>query len=148
MSKNVKLHPLYAQEYWKIHAFFKDDPTIEVSECDSENKSCEIYVEDPLKAKYLREVIKTNDLKVEIICSEEELSLEEKIDYVCQDNPLYSHFECDDTYKRGALMFAYKPCHWFSDDFFSPTGHTAVMPYQLAKDIFVGGVNFQTDIVE
>lgn len=147
---NVTLHPLYAEEYWKLVAFFKDDPTIEVGEIDAETKTCTIVCDDPLKALYLGSILDTNELKVKVETTGEVIPTCEVVDYVCKDNPHYhelltnSRKETDGT-RFEALMFEPDCMHYFSDDFFSPTGHTAITARDLARDIFVNtGLNYQT----
>lgn len=148
---SLTLHPLWAQEYWKIKAFFEEDPTIEVSEVKTVNNehSCTITVDDAKKALYLAELINTVELEVRI---EDGFTNNEKIAYICKDNPnFHALTEVTDpdtgAIRYAALEFEPKCMHWYSDDFFSPTGHTAILPYQLAKDIFYHrGVNFQTNL--
>ena len=155
-TTNPELHPGYAEEYWRLVAFFEDDPTIEVGECDSKNQSCKIYTADPVKAEYLRAMIDTAFLDVEVICDEEDVEPSEEIlAYICKDNP---HFSCLYNNKENAedenapmykaAMFKPDCMHYFSDDMFSPSGHTAITARDLAKSIFYNhGINFQTDFI-
>ena len=149
LEENFKTHPLWAEEYWKIRAFFEKDNTVKVSDVYTVNNDhyCVISVEDPKKALYIAELIKTFDLEVRI---EDGLSDNEKLAYICENNPIFHELvEVIDpesgVVKYSALEFEPTCMHWYSDDFFSPTGHTAILPYQLAKEIFNGrGINYQT----
>lgn len=150
-QNDLKLHPLWAQEYWKIKAFFEPDESVLVSDVEEVNGEhfCTITVDDPKKGLYLAELIKTYELEVKI---DDGLTNNEKIAYICKDNPMFHELvevrdPDTDVVKYAACEFEPVCMHWFSDDFFSPTGHTAALPYQLAKDIFYHrGVNFQTHL--
>lgn len=147
-KQELKAHPEYALQYWKLKAFFEDDKTIQISDINDKEKSCTITVEDPLKGMILERVIKPTDLKVNIKYKDILFS-EDMIDYLCKDNPHYDHLEVAEdegvTFIK-ANMFKADVMHYYSDDMFSPTGHTAILPYQIAKMIFKGDLNFQTQL--
>ena len=149
---NPQMHPLYSLEYWKLKAFFEDDETVKVSEINNADKSCKIIVKDLLKKVALENLLATKELTVNIELEGSGIS-EDMVDYLCKDNPKYDHMESFVDRETGtvmlkALMFKAEPMHYFSDDMFSPTGHTAVLPSQLARDLFTESLNFQTLIEE
>lgn len=149
---NLQMHPLYSLEYWKIKAFFEDDPTIEVSDINNADKSCKITVKDLLKKIALDTLLVTKELNVHVELNGSGV-IEDTVDYLCKDNPKYDHMESFVDRETGtvmlkALMFKAESMHYFSDDMFSPTGHTAVLPSQLARDLFTESLNFQTLIEE
>lgn len=149
---NPQMHPLYSLEYWKLKAFFEDDATVRVSEINNTDKSCKIIVKDMLKKVALENLLVTKELTVNIELEGSGIS-EDMVDYLCKDNSKYDHMESfvdreTETVMLKALMFKAEPMHYFSDDMFSPTGHTAVLPSQLARDLFTESLNFQTLIEE
>lgn len=152
MEKPIEAHPMWANEYWMLKAFFEKDPTIEVGDVEQYcgKYTCTIKTEDPRKAEYLREFIDTKELIVNI--SDGVKNNNAKIGYLLKDNPLFHDvIDVIDPDTKTALYSAteFEPIciHWFSDDFFSPTGHTATVPAELAKKLFSGiGLNFQTHI--
>lgn len=160
MSKNtpkdnsVGIHPGYAMEYYKIKAFFEDDPTFKVSELDDVEKACTITVNDTLKGEILKLVLNTKYLKVNVECEQPGPTgiSENMIDYLCRDNPHYDHMEVFDTEEgftmMKALMFKPEVMHWYSDDMFSPSGHSAILPQTLASQIFYENLNYQTLLTE
>ena len=144
--EELKLHPMYAAEYWKLVAFFEDDPTIKVGPIKQEDKSVTITCEDALKASYLRKILNPIELVVNVECDELNDVCEEMIDYVCKDNPLYSGLVENGLFK--ACMFKPICTHYFSDDMFSPTGHTAITARDLAKAVLDNKINYQTDFLD
>ena len=147
---SLETHPQYALEYWQIKAFFEGDETIQISEIDNKTKSCTITVNDLFKEVALEALIKTKDLKVNIILEGDGIS-ENMMDYLLKDNPHYDHLEVFKDEESGiemmkALMFKAEVMHYFSDDMFSPTSHTAILPYQLARELFYENLNYQTEL--
>lgn len=153
MEGKLNAHPLWAEEYWKIKTFFEKDSTVVVGDVVKVNNEhyCVIKTNDPKKTLYLAELIKTKELEVTV---EDGLSNDEKMAYLCKDNPIFSRLvEVTDPetgyVKFSAVEFQPECLHWYSDDFFSPTGHTAILPYQLAKELFHGNrINFQTNLTD
>lgn len=149
-NRSLEAHPLWAKEYWMIKAFFELDPTIEVSDVREEYGShiCTIKTDDPRKAEYLIELLDTEELIIDIDSGIKNTNV--KLGYLCKDNPLFHDvidvIEPDTGFALyTATEFEPMCIHWFSDDFFSPTGHTATLPYLVARRLFSGeGLNIQT----
>mgnify|MGYP003295365722 CR=1 FL=1 len=147
-KKDVKLHPAYAMEYWKLRAFFEDDKTMKISALNDATQSCTITVDDVLKKAALESLLKLDGLKVNVVVSGRGIS-EHTVDYLLKNNPHYDHLEVAE--KEGitwgtANMFKAEVMHYFSDDMFSPSSHTAILPYQLARELMGDSINFQTEI--
>ena len=153
-DKNTKAHPLWAEEYWLLKAFFEDDPTICVGDPDISEIGhyCTITTNDSLKAKYLEELLNLRELIVHIECENEDVTNNQKLGYLCKDNPIFHDvitIRDEDLIKFEAVEFKPICIHYYSDDLSSPTGHTAILPWQLAKALFSGNkINFQTHLEE
>lgn len=150
---NPTLHPLYAMEYWQLKALFQDDPTITIKDIDAKNKTCYITCSTSRKAELLQAFLNPRQLKVVIDVDHTNTStVEDLFDELMADNPLYAGVvtvEGSDGVRYSANEFKPIVTHFFSDDAFSPTGHTAILPQDLARRLFHGaGLNFQTDLTE
>lgn len=151
MPNEANLHPMWAEEYWKLKTFFENDPTVKVG--DVVAKRCTITFNNSQKADYFKQLINLHELSVDVRYEAADISNNEKLAYVCDSNSLYHDYikkEMDDGKPIfEAVEFEPVCTHWFSDDMFSPSGHTAILPWQLAKDLFGGnGINFQTYLTE
>ena len=143
-KKQDNFHPGHIFEYFKLKAFFENDPTIKVGGIDDEHQTCDIFVDDEKKAAILERTLQCKYLKVNVVYNGSKVVCEEDIDYLCKDNPLY---KCLMTMEGGnvkALMFAPEVVPVYTDNFFSPTGYDGYLPTTLAQDLF-GDFNCQTD---
>lgn len=143
-KKQDNFHPGHIFEYYKLKAFFENDPTIRVGEIDDEHQACDIFVDDEKKAALLDRTLQCKYLKVNVIYNGAEVISEEDIDYLCKDNPLYKCLMKMEGDNVKALMFAPVVVPVYTDNFFSPTGYDGYLPTTLAQDLF-GEFNCQID---
>ena len=143
-SKKDNFHPGFVFEYFKLKAFFENDPTIKVGELDNENQCCDIVTDDEKKARILDQALKCKYLKVRVLYDGSDEISEADIDYLCKDNALYKGMLQMEGGNIKALMFAPVVVPVYTDNFFSPTGYDAYLPTTLAQDL-LGDFNCQTE---
>lgn len=141
-SPAVKVHPPYAMEYWKLHAMFDGDPDIVIGELNDSNKSCSISFASSEKADLFESLIHVEYLNIEYEININTEMSEANIAKLFSTNPHFSRLMSveDSPVPYAAVLFKAECMHYFSDDFFSPTGHTAILPETLAVEL-LGGDN-------
>lgn len=144
MSDNVKLHPLYSLEYYKLKALFDGDPDFSISPVNDIEHSCTITVKNPNKACILDNYLRFDALKVNIEVKSD-VGGEKALARLLDTNPYFSTLAGSDDGLMTAVLMKPECIPVYTDDFFSPSGHTAFTADQLVRDIFGDGFNIQTD---
>lgn len=147
-SKTPQLHPGYALEYHKLKALFDDDPDFIIGELDDQNKICTVTIKDKEKEDLFTNLINLQYLNIRIAPHEIEPS-ELSIARLFDTNPHFSRYfstEVEDGLPLKAALFKPECMSYYSDDFSSPTGWTAILPEDLAKELIVGEFNIKTDL--
>lgn len=151
-SPAVKIHPPYAMEYWKLRAMFDGDSDIVIGELDNDKQSCSITFASSEKADLFESLIHIEHLNIECVININTEMSEANVAKLFSTNPHFSRLVtvADPTFPYSAALFKAECMHYFSDDLFSPSGHTAILPETLAVELLGGNecsALIRTDVV-
>ena len=148
------LHPGYVLEYWRLKAMFDGDPEISIGEqVDNPETPCVITVKTSDKAALLKDLLCLKWLKVDIQTEEVPVG-EEALAALLSTNPHFSRlYDSEGQFPFQCVLLNQECIRVFSDDFFSPTGSTAMTAEGLAYELFTTedgtrSINIKTDFVK
>ena len=148
------LHPGFVLEYWRLKAMFEGDPDIVIGEqVDDPEQPCVITVKNSDKAALLKDLLCLKWLKVDIQTAELPVG-EEALAALLSTNPHFARlYDSQGQFPFQSVLMKPECVRVFSDDFFSPTGSTAMTAEGLAYELFTTedgtrSINIKTDFVK
>lgn len=158
MSEGVKLSPPWHIFYEEMHALFRDDPDLAMSEFDDDTMTIKLYFTNSEKVDALTQLLPTEkkfgNITVRICvipANDEDESIADLFLKAFEGNPALKEvcnssnaFHSDASY----VAFAKRVVQFYADDLSSLYGIKSMLYQDIAKDVFgdKDGVFFTTSI--
>ena len=143
----------------KVHALFGEDPDISMTyQDDGTSPRVKIFVKNPIKATCIDKIIKHEiifgniTLYVDVIPSNEAISVDQLFRMAFVGNPLFSEFVSESTPFGTVNYTIFNPqiIQYLSDDTSDVYGLDSVLAEDLAREVLNDefAVNYCTDVVD